>query len=82
MQAALRTLVPELGEEGEKEPETGGWVARDKDGFLSLFLARPVRDKDGWKSGAGQKELDRKLFPDVNWEDAGPKRVELAIREA
>ena len=79
MQAAIRALVPELRKEGENVPVTGGWVARDRDGFLSLFLSRPVSDRHGWRSAVGQKELDRNLFPDVKWEDEEPVEVELTI---
>lgn len=64
-----------------------GWVARDKNGLLSLFrLYRPERgyDYDGefgeWGTSIGyQMTIPNRLFPDITWE-SDPEPVEIIIK--
>lgn len=60
-----------------------GYVTRDSDGRLSLFLNRPVRNIYGfWQSSKfGEREdvLPESAFPDLTWDDE-PIEVELLIR--
>ena len=62
------------------------YVARDKDGDLCLFNARPVKiDELGYwqpaKTMLDWIKLDRSLFPEVSWEDEEPTEVELVKKE-
>lgn len=61
------------------------WVARDKDGELNLYKAKPQRsdaigyNHESWdtlKFDDNGIELDPKLFPDLTWDDE-PIEVEL-----
>ena len=59
------------------------WVARDKDGELTLYSNKPRRcefigwNHESWDSGNDYWiELDSKLFPDLTWDDE-PIEVEL-----
>lgn len=51
------------------------WVARDKDGELSLYINKPHRCKlpgwnqESWDSGVIIGYIDPKLFPDLTWDD-------------
>lgn len=60
------------------------YVARDKDGSLYLFNARPVKiDECGdWQPSETSLDwikLDPSRFPEVKWEDEEPTEVELVI---
>lgn len=59
------------------------WVARDKDGELNLYLAKPIRfnnsngwEKDCWDTDDEYLHIDPSLFPNLKWEDE-PFQVEL-----
>lgn len=64
-----------------------GWVARDKNGLLSLFrLYRPERGYDyngdygEWGTSIGyQMTIPNRLFPDLTW-DSDPIEVGLIIK--
>lgn len=60
-----------------------GYVTRDSDGRLSLFLNRPVRNIYGfWQSSKWRErehELPESAFPALTWDDE-PIEVELLIR--
>lgn len=64
-----------------------GWVARDKNGLLSLFrLYRPERGYDyngdfgEWGTSIGyQMTIPNRLFPDLKWSDE-PQEVEIIIK--
>lgn len=61
-----------------------GYVTRDSDGKLSLFLNRPIRNIYGWwQSSKWREHLGRDLpesaFPALTWDDE-PMEVELLIR--
>ena len=56
------------------------YIARDKDGELSLFTERPVKVDDWWqptKNSFDWINLDSELIPEVKWEDEEPTEVEL-----
>ena len=58
------------------------YVARDKDGDLCLFNARPVKidDRGYWQTSKTSNDwikLYPSLFPEVKWEDEEPTEVEL-----
>lgn len=69
-----------------------GWVARNQDGTLYLFVdprnmdsrkfVRITIDENiGWweLSGGNYVQLDNDLFPDVKWEDEYPTEVTIKI---
>lgn len=65
-----------------------GWVARDQDGYISLFKDKPTRDtfdKDDvpygfWdEANSNHLELPITSFPDLTWE-SDPIEVELVIK--
>ncbi|MBP3511152.1 MAG: hypothetical protein J6K19_03825 [Prevotella sp.] len=74
----------------EKDADTviQGWVARDMDGYISLFQERPTRDtcdKGDIPYGFGGDntgyyiELPTTSFPDLTWESE-PLEVEIIIK--
>lgn len=71
----------------EKDADTviQGWMGRDKDGFISLFLYRPDRvihdDLGYWGYDDNRYEIDipQSLFPDLTWDDE-PIEVEIIIK--
>ena len=57
------------------------WVARDKDGMLYLYTAKPQKMSDSWYADkVGYVKLDDSLFPEVQWSDEEPKGIELSIK--
>lgn len=74
----------------EKDADTviQGWVARDQDGYISLFKDKPTRDtcdKDDipygfWdEANSNHLELPITSFPDLTWE-SDPEPVEIIIK--
>lgn len=63
------------------------WIARDKDGTLTLYEYMPVRGDDHWynlfNSGSDGQTfiLDSSLFPEFDWENE-PLEVYLEIYKA
>ncbi|MCI7781262.1 MAG: hypothetical protein MR517_09430 [Bacteroidales bacterium] len=57
-----------------------GFIARNSDGALRLFLNRPVRDHGGWSAPRfrGSLELSIEAFEELRWEDE-PVAVTLTI---
>ena len=56
------------------------WVARDKDGMLYLYTAKPQKMSDSWYADkVGYVKLDDRLFPEVQWSDEEPKEIRLSI---
>ena len=77
---------------GKQEKEEGnviqGWVARDQDGYISLFKDKPTRDtcdKDDipygfWdEADSNHLELPITSFPDITWESE-PEPVGIVIK--
>ena len=57
------------------------WVARDYDGSLYMYTAKPKKTSDFWHApGVGYMKLDDSLFPEVQWSDEDPKEIRLSIR--
>ena len=57
------------------------WVARDYDGSLYMYTAKPEKKSDFWHAaGVGYMKLDDSLFPEVQWSDEEPTEVKLSIR--
>lgn len=58
------------------------WVARDEDGMLYLYLAKPRKNQSKWLPNIRFEfiELSRESFPEVKWEDEEPTEIELSIR--
>ena len=50
-----------------KEPRIKVWIARDKDGFLNMFLCKPVRGDKMW-FGHGEYPLDKESFSYIDWQ--------------
>lgn len=58
------------------------WVARDYDGSLYMYTAKPEKKIDFWHAaGVGYMKLDDSLFPEVQWSDKKPKEIKLSIRD-
>lgn len=65
-----------------------GWVARDQDGYISLFKDKPTRDTFDkgdvpygfWdEANSNHLELPITSFPDLTWE-SDPQPVEIIIK--
>ena len=58
------------------------WVARDENGMLYLYLAKPKKYKSKWYPNIRSDyfEIDRKLFHEVKWEDEEPTEVTIKIK--
>ena len=58
------------------------WVARDKDGMLYLYTAKPKKLSDYWNAPeSSYMKLDDSLFPEVQWSDEEPKGIILSIKD-
>lgn len=59
------------------------WVARDGNGMLYLYFAKPRKYQSEWLPNIRPDhfKIDRNLFPEVKWEDEEPKGIELSIRD-
>ena len=59
------------------------WVARDKDGMLFLYLAKPRKYQRKWlpNIGADYFEINRELFPEVKWEDEEPTELTFTVKD-
>lgn len=57
------------------------WLARDKDGCLRVYSAKPWKTPFIWICSEGYMSmiLDRNLFPEVQWSDEEPTKVKLVI---
>lgn len=56
------------------------WVARDYDGSLYMYIAKPEKMSGNWNAQKGYMTLDDSLFPEVQWSDEEPKEIELTIK--
>ena len=56
-----------------------GWVARDKNGRITLYEDKPYRDGDKWRGCSWKSSLiyDR-FFPNLKWEDE-PIKVKVTL---
>ena len=58
------------------------WVARDENGSLYMYTAKPKKLSDYWNAPeSGCMELDDRLFHDVQWSDEEPKGIILSIKD-
>ena len=58
------------------------WVARDDDGSLYMYTAKPKKMRDNWYAAkVGYVKLDDRLFHDVQWSDGEPKEIRISIRD-
>ena len=58
------------------------WVARDDDGSLYMYTAKPKKTSNFWHAPkVGYVKLDDSLFPEVQWSDGEPKEIRLSIRD-
>ena len=59
------------------------WVARDEDGMLYLYLAKPRKHQSKWLQNIlfDFIELSRESFPEVKWEDEEPTEVTIVINK-
>lgn len=53
------------------------WLARDENDSLWLFEEKPYKDKSLWGSNSTMYSINEKLFPEVKWEDEGPRELVL-----
>ena len=62
------------------------WIARDEDGTLCLFNDKPHKEEENheWLNYIDEINtymfLDSSLFPEVQWNDEEPTKVELVIK--
>ena len=56
------------------------WVARDENGMLYLYLAKPRKNQSKWLPSIRPDyiKMDSNLFPEVKWEDEEPTEMELS----
>lgn len=72
-------------DDGEKEVDVSidGWLARDKNNDLWLYVCKnkPQKDEGYWfcDEDADCMEIDGSLFPEVQWSDEEPTNVKLVI---
>ena len=58
------------------------WVARDDDGSLYMYTAKPKKTSNFWHAPkVGYVKLDDSLFPEVQWSDGEPKEIRISIRD-
>ena len=60
------------------------WVARDKNGMLFMYLAKPIKFETAWMPASiGTKfiQLNEELFPKVKWEDEEPTELTFTIKK-
>lgn len=59
------------------------WVARDEDGMLYLYFAKPRKSKNKWLPDIRFDfvELSRESFTRVKWEDEKPTEVTITIKK-
>ncbi len=57
-----------------------GYVARDRNGDLSLYRTYPERQENFgyWRDGDGESKLPQESFPSITWESE-PQRVKIEI---
>ena len=61
------------------------WLARDKDGFLTVFENKPEREDEKWVDFYSETVkqfifIDNSLFPNLKWEDE-PIEVNIFTKE-
>lgn len=58
------------------------WVARDEDGMLYLYLAKPKKRSYNWYANkVGYMKLEDSLFTEVQWSDEEPTETKLTIKK-
>jgi hypothetical protein len=55
-----------------------GYVARDKDGLLYLYIEKPYKGEERWM-GYGFMRIKKSLFPFIKWTDKEPTHVNITI---
>ena len=59
------------------------WVARDENGSLYMYTAKPQKRRDSWNAaGDCFMKLDDSLFPEVQWSDEEPKEIRLSMEKS
>ena len=56
------------------------WVARDRNGSIFAFSERPNKHKVYW-AFAPSMQLDKSIFPSVQWEDDKPTEAYITLAE-
>lgn len=75
----LKTEIDEEIKKKAKYPKIKGWVARDKDNDVYVYLTQPSRFKEQWVCGGDVwVKIPHTDFPELKWEDE-PIEVELTI---
>ena len=60
--------------------ELEGWVARDENGRLYLYLIEPQKVIGQW-IGSRYIRLGSIFFPEVQWSDDEPTKVKITIEK-
>lgn len=55
-----------------------GYVARDKNGFLYLYLSKPNKEEDRWMEYRCMR-IKTSMFSFVKWTDKEPTPVKITI---
>ncbi|MGD8777725.1 MAG: hypothetical protein PVH88_02055 [Ignavibacteria bacterium] len=58
------------------------WITRDLDGGLFISKEMPHKEEDQWYTDSPSDDfigIDEGLFPEIKWEDAEPKQVEIKL---
>lgn len=57
------------------------WVARDKKGFLFLYLSKPFKYEGRWIPTSNRfTVMNEELFPEVKWDDEEPTEVTITVK--
>lgn len=85
LQASCEQVKEEISQEKDAEETViHGWVARDEDGELFLYIESPKREYGNWETPSiwaseTFAQLDSTLFPDLTWE-SDPELVEIILK--
>lgn len=59
------------------------WIARDKDGTLTIFEKKPKKNLGSWTSSGGTNHemfVDENQFQELTWEDNEPRAFVVKLK--
>ncbi len=77
----IDTMLDFISDKPAPEKEVAeGWVARDKNCDLNVWMRKPIRNKylGRWQRGGVPILLPKDTFPSITWESE-PQRVKIEI---
>ena len=58
------------------------WVARDEDGMIYLYFAKPLKYDGRWIPTSHRfNVMNEELFPEVQWSDEEPTELTMTIKK-